>query len=62
MPWGEVTVDGRLIGQTPLDRITLPAGTHRVRVRHPAHDPWERDVVIRPGQTEKVRVDFTAGK
>jgi eukaryotic-like serine/threonine-protein kinase len=59
-PWGEVTVDGRLVGQTPLDRIPLSAGVHRVRIRHPSYEVWEREVTLRSGQTEKVTVDFPA--
>ena len=59
-PWGEVTVDGRLLGQTPLDRIPLAAGVHRVRVRHPSYEVWEREVTLRSGQIEKVTVDFPA--
>jgi Protein kinase domain/PEGA domain len=57
-PWGEVSVDGRVIGTTPLDRITLAAGTHVVRVRHPSFEVWERPVPIRPGETAKVVVDL----
>jgi serine/threonine-protein kinase len=57
-PWGEVIVDGRSVGTTPLDRLTLPAGTHAVTVRHPSYEPWEGRVTIRAGQTERVVVDF----
>src|SRR5439155_7040869 len=58
--WGEVSVDGRVIGTTPLDRITLSAGTHVVRVRHPLYENWQRPVSIRPGETAKVVVDLPA--
>jgi serine/threonine-protein kinase len=58
-PWGEVTVDGRVVGQTPLDRITLGAGRHTVRVRY-GNEVWDGEVTIRSGQVEKVTVDFTA--
>ncbi|HET6898000.1 MAG TPA: protein kinase, partial [Vicinamibacteria bacterium] len=57
-PWGEVSVDGRVIGTTPLDRFTLPAGKHVVRVRHPLYEVWERPVSIRPGETAKMVVDL----
>ncbi len=59
-PWGEVTLDGRLAGTTPLDRIALSPGPHSVRVRHPLYEVWERQVTIRAGQVEKVVVDFPA--
>jgi serine/threonine protein kinase len=61
-PWGEVSVDGRVIGQTPLDRMSLPAGSHRVRVRHPGFPLWEKDVVVKAGETTKVLVDLVAGQ
>ena len=57
-PWGEVSVDGRVIGTTPLDRITLPAGPHMLRVRHPLYEVWERPVAIRSGETAKMVVDL----
>jgi serine/threonine-protein kinase len=58
LPWGEVTVDGRVVGQTPMERISLSAGVHRVRIRHPSYEVWEREVTVRSGQLEKVTVDF----
>jgi serine/threonine-protein kinase len=59
-PWGEVTVDGTVVGSTPLDKIPLAPGVHTVRVRHPAYEVVERRIQIRPGQTERVEVDFPA--
>jgi serine/threonine protein kinase len=61
-PWGEVSVDGKIVGTTPLDRITLGAGAHVVRVKNPAYDVWEGRVVVRPGQTERLIVDLTQGR
>jgi serine/threonine-protein kinase len=57
-PWGEVTVDGRAIGSTPLDRLTLSAGVHVVKIRFPGYQAVERRVVVHAGQTEKLVVDF----
>ena len=59
-PWGEVLVDGRPVGTTPLDRLSLPAGAHAVTVRHPLYELWEGRVTIRAGQTERLVVDFPA--
>jgi len=58
-PWGEVSVDGKVMGTTPLDRITLASGSHLVRVKNPAFDAWEGRIVVRPGQTERLIVDLT---
>jgi hypothetical protein len=57
-PWGEVSVDGRRLGETPLDAIPLAPGAHTLSIRHPAYEPIERKVEIRSGQTERVLVDF----
>jgi serine/threonine-protein kinase len=59
-PWGEVVVDGRAIGTTPLDRVSLAAGPHVVEVRHPLYEPWQGSVTVRPEQTERLVVDFPA--
>jgi hypothetical protein len=61
-PWGEVSVDGKVIGTTPLDRIPLGAGSHVVRVRNAAFEVWEGRVVVRPGQTERLMVDLTQAR
>jgi hypothetical protein len=58
IPWGEVSVDGKVIGTTPIDRISLSPGAHLVRVRHPQYEPWERRVTITSGATEKLVVNF----
>jgi hypothetical protein len=57
-PWGEVSVDGRTIGETPLEPIRLSPGSHTVSVRHPAYQPIERQVNVRSGQSERLLVDF----
>jgi serine/threonine-protein kinase len=57
-PWAEVSVDGNVVGTTPLDRMSLRPGVHVVRVRHPAYEPVERSVTIRSGETAKLTVDL----
>ncbi|MFO0729243.1 MAG: serine/threonine-protein kinase [Myxococcota bacterium] len=34
-PWGNVSVDGRGLGPTPLAHVRLSAGTHRVSIENP---------------------------
>jgi len=38
----------------------MPPGPHVLRVRHPQYELWERTIVVRAGQTEKVVVDLPA--
>jgi hypothetical protein len=59
-PWGEVSVDGTVMGTTPLDKLPLQSGTHLVRIRHPSYEIVERRITIRQGETERVVIDFPA--
>jgi serine/threonine-protein kinase len=57
-PWAEVRIDGKLVGTTPLDRISLPPGEHVVALRHPAFEPLTRTVGIQSGEVAKLVVDL----
>jgi serine/threonine-protein kinase len=57
-PWAEVTVDGRALGPTPIDRIPLAPGSHAVILTHPQYQPFTRKVEIRPGEVFRLRWDF----
>lgn len=35
LPWAEVLVDGRSVGETPIGNLAVSAGTHEVIFRHP---------------------------
>jgi hypothetical protein len=52
-PWGQVFVDGhRIASETPIYRVAIPAGPHRVSVLDPStkHFSAEKRIVIVPGQ------------
>jgi hypothetical protein len=51
VPWALVTVDGVTAGETPLE-LRLPAGTHRLRVEHPALGAAELEVDVEPGRRQ----------
>lgn len=57
-PWGEVSVDGRPVGTTPLERFQVASGTHSLTIRHPAYPPLTRQVVVRPDETGRVVIDL----
>jgi hypothetical protein len=59
-PWGRVTLDDKDLGDTPLEMLTVPAGVHRIRIRHPSYEVWEQEVTVQPGQTHKLFVDLPA--
>lgn len=59
-PWGSIFVDGTLQARNSDLRhsMDLEAGTHRVRVEHPALGVREVEVTVRPGVTLEVPVDL----
>ena len=58
-PWAEVMIDGRVLGTTPLDKLTLEPGSHLVVLRHPAYEELRRDVVVKSGETVRLIVDLS---
>lgn len=58
-PWAEVMIDGRVLGTTPLDKMTLEPGSHLVVLRHPAYEELRRDVVVKSGETVRLIVDLS---
>jgi hypothetical protein len=57
-PWGRVVVNGRAIGETPLD-VELPAGRYRVRILGPRSNV-ERTLLVRAGSREPWLVQLRA--
>lgn len=35
LPWADVFIDGKLIGETPIGNIAVPIGPHEIVFRHP---------------------------
>jgi hypothetical protein len=58
MPQGaRATLNGQLVKGNQLD---IPPGVHKLVVRAPGYDPFERQVVITPGQSSMVNVEMQA--
>ncbi len=53
-PWGELYVDGRLVGNTPKANLEIAAGNHRIRVVRDGYDPYERAIVVAAGETVRL--------
>lgn len=54
LPWAEVFVDGRRVGETPIANLLLPIGEHAIVFRHPQLGERQTDIVV--GLTTPVRV------
>lgn len=50
-PWGELYVDGVLVGNTPKADLVVSAGTHTVRVTRDGFIPFEQEIQVVAGQT-----------
>ena len=49
-PWGEVEIDGRGVGHTPLVALPIAAGWHQVRIVRDGFAPFEQRVNVGPGE------------
>ncbi len=60
-PWAEVRLDHRALGTTPVRRITVPAGTHRIRFEcPPLGASVEHSVTLEPGADRALFADLQA--
>ena len=61
-PWADIHVDGRKVGQYPLDankRFRLKAGRHAIRLENPGFVPYTETVMIdRPNQQVVIRKEL----
>jgi len=49
-PWGQLFIDGNLIGNTPQPDLQLRPGTYRIRVERDGYVPFDREVRIGSGE------------
>jgi len=60
IPWAKVYLGNRLLGETPLTDVRLPAGEHRLRfVNEPLGVDQVKIIVVRPGDNPKIIVPMT---
>ncbi len=49
-PWGDVQIDGRAVGHTPLVALPIVAGWHHVGIVRDGFAPFERRIQLAPGE------------
>ncbi|HSQ15783.1 MAG TPA: PEGA domain-containing protein [Candidatus Binatia bacterium] len=60
IPWAKVYLGNRLLGETPLTAVRLPAGEQRLRfVNEPLGIDQVKVIVVRPGDNPKIIVPLT---
>jgi eukaryotic-like serine/threonine-protein kinase len=61
-PWGNVLLDGKPIGRTPIDHLSVPAGHHVVQVIFGGEDPprtLSYTIDLASGEAKDLLADFT---
>jgi hypothetical protein len=58
LPWAEVWVQDRKVGDTPLANLSLPIGSHELVFRHPSLGERRQDVLITAGAPARISVDM----
>jgi len=54
VPWGRVSIDGRVVGNTPVLDLRVAPGPHRVRVERPGFEPYEQNISVVAGQRLRI--------
>lgn len=58
LPWAEVWMDERKLGDTPLGALSLPIGSHQLIFRHPSLGERRQEVTVIVGAPVRVSVDM----
>ena len=53
-PWGQLYVDGQLVGNTPKANLSIAAGAHTIRVVRDGFEPYERSIQVEAGQVVRL--------
>lgn len=58
-PWGEVRVDGRMVGVSPpLNELRLPPGKHSIEIRNAGFAPYRRTVELTADANLRIKHKF----
>jgi len=58
LPWAEVWIDDKLVGETPLGNLSIPIGAHQVVFRHPQLGERRESAVVRADTVSRVSVNL----
>jgi len=53
-PWALLSIDGRLIGNTPRIKVRLTPGVHQFRLQRVGFKPYEAAVEVKAGETVSI--------
>ncbi|HEY5920840.1 MAG TPA: protein kinase [Kofleriaceae bacterium] len=58
-PYALIKIDGAALGTTPIFRVTLAAGKHRVLATDPSGREQQQTIVIEEGREKRLRLDWS---
>jgi len=58
VPWADVWIDGKRIGETPLANVAIPIGEHEIVFRHPTLAEQRRTVMVRFDGPARISADL----
>jgi len=58
VPWAQVSINGKLVGDTPLGNLPLPVGEHEVTFRHPQLGEQTQKVIVKSSALTRVSATF----
>ncbi len=58
VPWADVLIDGKSVGQTPIANVSVPIGTHEVIFRHPRFGERTETAVVKVSGLTRVSATF----
>jgi hypothetical protein len=58
VPWAQVWINGKPVGDTPLANLPLPVGEHEIAFRHPQLGEQIQKVIVKPAALTRVSVTF----
>ncbi len=57
-PWGNVSIDGKSVGATPMEPLELAMGTHSLVITHPQLPSLTREFVVEPACRDTISFDL----
>ncbi len=58
LPWAQVWIDGKPVGETPIAYLPVAAGEHEIVFRHPALGERRETLIVRSGADARVSASF----
>jgi len=58
LPWAEVSIDGKAVGETPLGNLSVVPGEHEIVFRHPRLGERREKTIVRTGVSSRVAVNL----